>query len=71
MSFESPNKSTAPNPAEAFRNWLLTMHDPAMLKRIMREHLPQSGLAPIVGLYTYRFLRVTTLYPRLLLRWLP
>src|SRR5438477_75721 len=57
------------NPAEAFRNWLLTMHDPAMLKRIMREHLPQSGLAPIVGLYTYRFLRVTTLYPRILLRW--
>ena len=56
-------------PAQAFRVWLKTMHEPAILNRVMQEHLPQSGLAPIVGLYTYRFLRVTTVYPRLLLRW--
>ncbi len=52
----------------AFRRWLTVMHDPAILQQIMREHLPQSGLAPVIGLYSYRFLRVTTYHPRLLLR---
>lgn len=58
----------ASEPAMAFRRWLTLMHDPAVLDTIMQEHLPQSGLAPVMGLYSYRFLRVTTLYPRLLLR---
>jgi hypothetical protein len=66
---ELPRLYDNEKPAVAFRNWLLTMHDPAILKRVMKEHLPQSGLAPVIGLYTYRFLRVTTLYPRFLLRW--
>jgi len=56
------------NPAPSFRCWLALLHDPAILNRIMQEHLPQSGLAPVMGLYSYRFLRVTTLYPRLFLR---
>lgn len=56
------------DPAPSFRRWLALLHDPAILNRIMQEHLPQSGLAPVMGLYSYRFLRVTTLYPRLLLR---
>jgi hypothetical protein len=55
-------------PARSFQRWLKLMHDPAVLDRIMQEHLPQSGLAPVMGLYSYRFLRVATLYPRLLLR---
>ena len=54
--------------APSFRRWLHLMHDPVMLQRLMKEHLPQSGLAPVIGLYTYRFLRVTTRWPRLLLR---
>jgi hypothetical protein len=58
-------------PAESFRLWLAAIHDPVMLAHIMQEHLPQSGLAPVMGLYSYRFLRVTTRFPRLLLRsWL-
>lgn len=56
------------DPAASFRRWLLAMHDPAFLDRIMEEHLPESGLAPVIGLYSYRFLRVTTRFPRLLLR---
>jgi hypothetical protein len=56
------------DPAAAFRRWLAVMHDPAVLQRVMQEHLPESRLAPVIGLYSYRFLRVTTLYPRLLLR---
>ncbi len=55
-------------PGPAFRRWLTVMHDPAILEKIMKEHLPQSGLAPVIGLCSYRFLRVTTYYPRLLLR---
>jgi hypothetical protein len=55
-------------PALSFRRWLVMLHDPAVLDAIMEEHLPQSGLASAVGLCTYRFLRVTTRWPRLLLR---
>lgn len=55
-------------PERAFRDWLKLMHDPAVLQRVMSEYLPESGLAPILGLYTYRYLRVTTRFPRLLLR---
>ncbi len=56
------------DPATSFRRWLRLMHDPRVLERVMQEYLPQSGLAPVLGLYTYRFLRVTTRFPRLLLR---
>lgn len=54
--------------AESFRRWLRAMHDPVILANIMQELLPQSGLAPIIGLYSYRFLRVTTRFPLLFLR---
>lgn len=54
--------------ASSFRRWLHFMHDPANLDRLMQEHLPQSHLASRIGLYSYRFLRVTTRYPRALLR---
>ena len=57
------------DPKAGFSRWLNVMHDPAELNRfLMKEHLPQSGLASVIGLYTYRFLRVTTRYPRILLR---
>jgi hypothetical protein len=56
------------DPKASFSRWLNMMHDPAELNRVMKEHLPESGLAPVIGLYTYRFLRVTTRWPRLLLR---
>lgn len=54
--------------AASFCRWLRLMHDPDVLNRVMNEYLPQSGLAPVIGLYTYRFLRVTTRFPRVLLR---
>jgi hypothetical protein len=56
------------DPVASFRRWLGVVHDPAILNAAMKEHMPESGLAPVIGLYTYRFLRVTTRYPRLLLR---
>jgi hypothetical protein len=56
------------DPATSFRLWLSAISDPVLLDRIMEEHMPQSGLAPVMGLYSYRFLRVTTRFPRLLLR---
>lgn len=56
------------DPKASFSRWLRMMHDPAALNRVMKEHLPESGLASAIGLYTYRFLRVTTRWPRLLLR---
>jgi hypothetical protein len=60
------DKST---PKKSFNRWLCMMHDPDLLNRTLtREHLPQSGLAAVTGIYTYRFLRVTTRYPRLFLR---
>lgn len=55
-------------PEISFRKWLRLMHDPSFLNTIMQEHMPASGLAGIVGLYTYRYLRVTTRYPKFLLR---
>jgi len=57
-------------PAEpaTFRRWLAAVHDPELASRAMGEQYPQSGLVPVIGLYTYRFQRVTTAYPRLFLR---
>jgi len=58
------------DPKAAFSRWLNFMHNPVEVNQfLMKEHLPQSGLASVIGLYTYRFLRVTTRYPRLFLRW--
>lgn len=56
------------NPVDSFRRWLVLMHDAAILDSVMMENMPRSGLAPVLGLCTYRFLRVTTLHPRFLLR---
>jgi hypothetical protein len=56
------------NPESAFREWLTVMHDPALADRFMHENYPQSRLSPFMGLYTYRFLRVTTWYPYYFLR---
>jgi hypothetical protein len=56
------------DPKASFSRWLNMMHDPAELNRVMKEDLPQSGLAPVIGLYSYRFLRVTTRWPKVLLR---
>lgn len=59
-----------PATPETFRRWLRAMHDPAFAARHLQERYPQSGLAPLMGFYTYRFLRVTTPFPRLFLhRW--
>jgi hypothetical protein len=58
------------DPKPAFRRWLLAMHDPDFVNRFMHENYPQSRLSTFMGLYTFRFLRVTTRYPHYFLhRW--
>jgi hypothetical protein len=52
----------------AFRKWLSAMHDPDFTNRFMHENYPQSRLSSFMGLYTFRFLRVTTRYPHYFLR---
>ena len=49
--------------ANSFRRWLHFMHDPANLDSQMQEKMPQKHIASRIGLYSYRFLRVTTRYP--------
>lgn len=56
------------DPEAAFRKWLKLMHDSAFVDRFMHENYPQSRLSPFMGLYTFRFLRVTTRYPYYFLR---
>ncbi len=57
------------NPKISFPLWLKSINDPDFLKSILGGHqLSNSGLANHIGFYTYRFLRVTTGYPRLFLR---
>lgn len=50
-------------PAESFRRWLSALHDPRFAERVLGEGYPRSGLAPVIGLYSYRFLRITTQFP--------
>ena len=54
--------------AASFQRWMATVHDPLVLNKVMKEFLPQSGLASEIGLYSYRFLRVTTRFPIIFLR---
>lgn len=56
------------NPEAAFRKWLRAMHDPDFSSRFMHEGYPRSRLSPFMGLYTFRFQRVTTRYPHFFLR---
>jgi len=59
------------DPANSFRKWLRAINDKDFMERVLGDNLPESGLAGIIGLYTYRFMRVTTPYPRILLKkWL-
>jgi hypothetical protein len=55
-------------PAESFRRWMALVHDPEFADTHLQENYPLSGLSSIAGLYTYRFLRITTFFPWLLLR---
>lgn len=52
----------------SFERWLRAVNDKDFMERVIRNNLPESGLAGIVGLYTFRFMRVTTPYPTLLLK---
>lgn len=59
------------DPANSFRKWLRAVNDKEFNERVIRNNMPESGLAGTVGLYTFRFMRVTTPYPTLFLkRWL-
>lgn len=59
------------NPVVSFEKWLRAVNDKDFMTRVIRNNLPESGLAGIVGLYTFRFMRVTTPYPTLFLKnWL-
>ena len=39
------------------------MHEPEFAESVLDERYPQSGLAQILGFYTYRFLRICTALP--------
>jgi hypothetical protein len=59
------------NPVVSFEKWLRAVNDRDFMQRVIRNNLPESGLAGIVGLYTFRFMRVTTPYPTVFLKsWL-
>lgn len=58
----------ASNPAESFQRWLAAISNVEFISKLPDENYPQSGLSPYVGLYTYRFQRVTTRFPRIFLR---
>ncbi|MCF3641307.1 hypothetical protein LXM94_15135 [Rhizobium sp. TRM95111] len=61
----------AEDPRGSFRLWLESVSDREFLNRTIQQDLPDSGLAGRIGFYTYRFMRVTTPYPSLLLKpWL-
>jgi hypothetical protein len=56
------------HPEASFRKWLRAMHDPEFVNRFMHEGYPRSRLSSFMGLYTFRFQRVTTRYPHFFLR---
>jgi hypothetical protein len=56
------------DPKGSFHRWLCAMHDPEFSSRFMHEGYPRSHLASFMGLYTFRFQRVTTRYPHFFLR---
>jgi hypothetical protein len=59
------------NPVASFERWLRAVNDKDFMQRVIRNNLPESGLAGVVGLYTFRFMRVTTPYPTAFLKnWL-
>ncbi len=72
VAFMSPSEVAAlydgSKPAESFQRWLATISNPRFTERLKGEGYPESGLAPYMGLYTYRFQRVTTRFPRIFLR---
>lgn len=59
----------ASNPKESFGLWMRSIHDPAFLNKVTEDNrLSKTGLADLLGLYSYRFMRVTTPFPAILLR---
>ncbi|MDB5523377.1 MAG: hypothetical protein JWM58_1140 [Rhizobium sp.] len=58
----------AGNPVVSFGKWLHAVNDKDFMLRVIKNNLPESGLAGIIGLYTFRFMRVTTPYPTFLLK---
>lgn len=55
-------------PAQSFGRWLAAIHDPAFVDANLEEGYPQSRLSSVIGLYSYRFQRVTTRFPWFFLR---
>lgn len=53
---------------ESFRHWMRFIHDSTAVSTVIRQHYPESKLAGFMGLYTYRFLQVTTFNRNLFLR---
>jgi len=59
---------SAANPKESFQRWLAVIHNPDFVNKFLGEGYPRSKLSPVMGLYTYRFQRVTTRFPYFFLR---
>lgn len=59
------------NPREGFARWLRAVNNKEFVERVVGQNMQRSGLAGEIGLYSYRFMRVTTPYPKFFLkRWM-
>ncbi len=59
------------NPRQGFSRWLRAVNDREFVERVIGQNMRKSGLAGSIGLYSYRFMRVTTPYPKFFLkRWM-
>jgi hypothetical protein len=56
------------NPQVSFPLWLKSILDPDFIARMKGKTLATSGMAEVMGVYSYRFMRITTPFPSILLR---
>jgi hypothetical protein len=56
------------DPKASFPLWLKTVLDPDFIARMEGKSLATSGMAEIMGVYSYRFMRITTPFPSIMLR---
>lgn len=56
------------NPSVSFPLWLKSIHDPAFIARMKGKTLATSRMTEVAGVYTYRFMRITTPFPSMFVR---
>ena len=56
------------HPSISFPLWMKSIHDPAFIDKMKGKTLATSHMAEVVGIYTYRFMRITTPFPSMFVR---